>query len=175
MKRSISKRYPSAPHETLLVLDGTTGLNMLNQALCPPHPTPPLAHIFCFPGAPRLAGARSYWCPAPAPLGTECRVAVHHPYQSLDIERAINNHCTLTAAAIRALSPAGSRVQRLRGPDGAYTYQAGRLVKGHAFQPPPPRAPPLQCCTAAGLASAACTGLRWSTTPDLTDALGTAG
>ena len=32
MKRSLTKRLPSAPHETLLVLDGTTGLNMLNQA-----------------------------------------------------------------------------------------------------------------------------------------------
>ncbi|PSC73424.1 cell division chloroplastic [Micractinium conductrix] len=31
-KRSISKRLPDAPHEVLLVLDGTTGLNMLNQA-----------------------------------------------------------------------------------------------------------------------------------------------
>lgn len=33
-KRSISKRLPEAPHEVLLVLDGTTGLNMLNQ-VCP--------------------------------------------------------------------------------------------------------------------------------------------
>ena len=32
VKRSLTKRLPSAPHETLLVLDGTTGLNMLNQA-----------------------------------------------------------------------------------------------------------------------------------------------
>ena len=32
VKNSISKRLPSAPHEVLLVLDGTTGLNMLNQA-----------------------------------------------------------------------------------------------------------------------------------------------
>ncbi|KAL4434779.1 hypothetical protein ABPG77_005306 [Micractinium sp. CCAP 211/92] len=31
-KRSITKRLPDAPHEVLLVLDGTTGLNMLNQA-----------------------------------------------------------------------------------------------------------------------------------------------
>lgn len=31
-KRAIGKRLPNAPHETLLVLDGTTGLNMLNQA-----------------------------------------------------------------------------------------------------------------------------------------------
>lgn len=31
-KRSITKRLPEAPHEVLLVLDGTTGLNMLNQA-----------------------------------------------------------------------------------------------------------------------------------------------
>ncbi|CAL8466922.1 g6458 [Coccomyxa elongata] len=31
-KRSISKRLPGAPHEVLLILDGTTGLNMLNQA-----------------------------------------------------------------------------------------------------------------------------------------------
>ncbi|KAL4423881.1 hypothetical protein ABPG75_001182 [Micractinium tetrahymenae] len=31
-KRSIAKRLPEAPHEVLLVLDGTTGLNMLNQA-----------------------------------------------------------------------------------------------------------------------------------------------
>lgn len=30
-RRSIYKRHPGAPHETLLVLDGTTGLNMLNQ------------------------------------------------------------------------------------------------------------------------------------------------
>jgi fused signal recognition particle receptor len=32
VKKSISKRMESAPHEVLLVLDGTTGLNMLNQA-----------------------------------------------------------------------------------------------------------------------------------------------
>ena len=32
LKKSIGKRLASAPHETLLVLDGTTGLNMLNQA-----------------------------------------------------------------------------------------------------------------------------------------------
>ena len=31
-KRSIGKRLAGAPHEVLLVLDGTTGLNMLNQA-----------------------------------------------------------------------------------------------------------------------------------------------
>lgn len=31
-KRSIAKALPGAPHEVLLVLDGTTGLNMLNQA-----------------------------------------------------------------------------------------------------------------------------------------------
>ena len=31
-KRSVSKRLNGAPHEVLLVLDGTTGLNMLNQA-----------------------------------------------------------------------------------------------------------------------------------------------
>lgn len=31
-KRSITKRLEGAPHEVLLVLDGTTGLNMLNQA-----------------------------------------------------------------------------------------------------------------------------------------------
>ena len=31
-KKSVSKRLPGAPHEVLLVLDGTTGLNMLNQA-----------------------------------------------------------------------------------------------------------------------------------------------
>lgn len=31
-KRSIAKRLDGAPHEVLLVLDGTTGLNMLNQA-----------------------------------------------------------------------------------------------------------------------------------------------
>ncbi|KAL0019198.1 hypothetical protein WJX77_004588 [Trebouxia sp. C0004] len=31
-KRAIGKRLANAPHETLLVLDGTTGLNMLNQA-----------------------------------------------------------------------------------------------------------------------------------------------
>lgn len=31
-KKSISKRLQGAPHETLLVLDGTTGMNMLNQA-----------------------------------------------------------------------------------------------------------------------------------------------
>lgn len=30
--RSIAKRLEGAPHEVLLVLDGTTGLNMLNQA-----------------------------------------------------------------------------------------------------------------------------------------------
>lgn len=32
VKNSIKKREPSMPHEVLLVLDGTTGLNMLNQA-----------------------------------------------------------------------------------------------------------------------------------------------
>lgn len=32
VKSSIKKREPSMPHEVLLVLDGTTGLNMLNQA-----------------------------------------------------------------------------------------------------------------------------------------------
>lgn len=32
MKKSLTKRMATAPHETLLVLDGTTGLNMLNQA-----------------------------------------------------------------------------------------------------------------------------------------------
>jgi fused signal recognition particle receptor len=32
VKRSIGKRLDGAPHETMLVLDGTTGLNMLNQA-----------------------------------------------------------------------------------------------------------------------------------------------
>jgi fused signal recognition particle receptor len=32
VKKSIGKRMSNAPHETLLVLDGTTGLNMLNQA-----------------------------------------------------------------------------------------------------------------------------------------------
>lgn len=32
MKKSMTKRMETAPHETLLVLDGTTGLNMLNQA-----------------------------------------------------------------------------------------------------------------------------------------------
>lgn len=31
-KTAISKKMPGAPHEVLLVLDGTTGLNMLNQA-----------------------------------------------------------------------------------------------------------------------------------------------
>lgn len=31
-KKSIGKRLEGAPHETLLVLDGTTGMNMLNQA-----------------------------------------------------------------------------------------------------------------------------------------------
>jgi fused signal recognition particle receptor len=31
-KRALAKRLPGAPHEVLLVLDGTTGLNMLNQA-----------------------------------------------------------------------------------------------------------------------------------------------
>ena len=31
-KRSIGKKLNGAPHETLLVLDGTTGVNMLNQA-----------------------------------------------------------------------------------------------------------------------------------------------
>mmetsp|Transcript_13717 Transcript_13717/g.18838 ORF Transcript_13717/g.18838 Transcript_13717/m.18838 type:complete len:365 (+) Transcript_13717:193-1287(+) len=31
-KQAISKAMPTAPHEILLVLDGTTGLNMLNQA-----------------------------------------------------------------------------------------------------------------------------------------------
>lgn len=30
--RSLAKAHPGAPHETLLVLDGTTGLNMLAQA-----------------------------------------------------------------------------------------------------------------------------------------------
>jgi fused signal recognition particle receptor len=32
VKKAVTKRYESAPHETLLVLDGTTGLNMLAQA-----------------------------------------------------------------------------------------------------------------------------------------------
>jgi fused signal recognition particle receptor len=32
VKKTVTKRYPEAPHETLLVLDGTTGLNMLAQA-----------------------------------------------------------------------------------------------------------------------------------------------
>ena len=32
VKKTVTKRYPGAPHETLLVLDGTTGLNMLPQA-----------------------------------------------------------------------------------------------------------------------------------------------
>ena len=32
VKRTVEKRYEGAPHETLLVLDGTTGLNMLAQA-----------------------------------------------------------------------------------------------------------------------------------------------
>jgi fused signal recognition particle receptor len=32
VRRSITKSLASAPHETLLVLDGTSGLNMLNQA-----------------------------------------------------------------------------------------------------------------------------------------------
>ena len=32
VKKTVAKRYPGAPHETLLVLDGTTGLNMLAQA-----------------------------------------------------------------------------------------------------------------------------------------------
>ncbi|OUS47211.1 chloroplast SRP receptor cpFtsY precursor [Ostreococcus tauri] len=32
VRKSISKRMEGAPHEVLLVLDGTTGLNMLNQA-----------------------------------------------------------------------------------------------------------------------------------------------
>jgi len=31
-KEAITKKMPTAPHEVLLVLDGTTGLNMLNQA-----------------------------------------------------------------------------------------------------------------------------------------------
>ena len=31
-KKTLADRMPGAPHETLLVLDGTTGLNMLNQA-----------------------------------------------------------------------------------------------------------------------------------------------
>lgn len=31
-RRSVAKALPGAPHEVLLVLDGTTGLNMLNQA-----------------------------------------------------------------------------------------------------------------------------------------------
>ena len=31
-KKSIGKCLDGAPHETLLVLDGTTGMNMLNQA-----------------------------------------------------------------------------------------------------------------------------------------------
>lgn len=31
-KKSIGKKLTGAPHETLLVLDGTTGMNMLNQA-----------------------------------------------------------------------------------------------------------------------------------------------
>ena len=30
-KRSVDKAMPGAPHDVLLVLDGTTGLNMLNQ------------------------------------------------------------------------------------------------------------------------------------------------
>jgi len=33
MKRVISKRIPGAPHETLLVLDATTGQNAINQAV----------------------------------------------------------------------------------------------------------------------------------------------
>ena len=32
VKKTVAKRLPGAPHETLLVLDGTTGLNMLPQA-----------------------------------------------------------------------------------------------------------------------------------------------
>ena len=32
VQKSIGKAMGGAPHETLLVLDGTTGLNMLNQA-----------------------------------------------------------------------------------------------------------------------------------------------
>ena len=32
VKKTVAKRYAGAPHETLLVLDGTTGLNMLPQA-----------------------------------------------------------------------------------------------------------------------------------------------
>ena len=32
VKQAVTKRLPEAPHETLLVLDGTTGLNMLPQA-----------------------------------------------------------------------------------------------------------------------------------------------
>ena len=32
IKRSVSKRYPNAPHETLLVLDATTGQNAISQA-----------------------------------------------------------------------------------------------------------------------------------------------
>lgn len=31
-RNRISNKLPGAPHEVLLVLDGTTGLNMLNQA-----------------------------------------------------------------------------------------------------------------------------------------------
>jgi fused signal recognition particle receptor len=33
IKRVVKKRIPDAPHETLLVLDGTTGQNAINQAL----------------------------------------------------------------------------------------------------------------------------------------------
>lgn len=32
VKKTVAKRFDGAPHETLLVLDGTTGLNMLPQA-----------------------------------------------------------------------------------------------------------------------------------------------
>jgi fused signal recognition particle receptor len=32
MRRVIDKRIPGAPHETLLVLDGTTGQNAIRQA-----------------------------------------------------------------------------------------------------------------------------------------------
>jgi len=32
LHRVIGKQLPSAPHEVLLVLDGSTGMNALNQA-----------------------------------------------------------------------------------------------------------------------------------------------
>jgi len=32
IKRSVDKKYPGAPHEVLLVLDGTTGQNAIEQA-----------------------------------------------------------------------------------------------------------------------------------------------